>query len=1063
VLRLSCRVAGHLCLLLLLGLFVANSTFAQLETATVSGQVVDPSGLRITGARVRLIDIDRDTNSVTATNPSGLYTFPSVRPGRYRMEVTASGFKVVNVTGLTVNVQDHLEQNFKLAVGSVSESVTVEGGGSSVNTESATVSTVLDRHFAENLPMNGRSFQTLIDLTPGVVLTPSYAYDGGQFSINGQRAASNYWMVDGVSANIGVSSGFNPGNGLAGTLGAFSAQGGTNGLVSVDALQEFRVQTSTYAPEFGRTPGGQISIVTRSGTNRLHGSLFDYFRNDVLDANDWFNGYTNNPPLRKAEERQNDFGGTFSGPILKERTFFFFSYEGLRLRLPQTALSTVPDLAARQNALPAVQPYLNAYPLPTPGAPDDLAHGIAEFNKTFSASSTLDAYSLRVDHKVAQNLSLFGRYDHSPSKIVQRPAALSVISSSDFTIQTATVGATWGLSPVMADDVRFNYSTTTAGGHNTLDNFGGAVPLTSLPFPSPYSARDAQFALDILSLKQGLLFVGQTVSNHQQQINLVDTFSVQRASHTLKVGIDYRRLSPQFNPYLYGQVADFTDVPSAAAGNLQDSLVQSLLRVPLLFHNLGVFAQDTWRAAPRLTITYGLRWDVDFAPSTSSGPGFPAAEGFNIDNLASLSLAPPGTPAFHTPYGGIAPRIGIAYQLYQRQDWVTVLRGGVGVFYDMVGGEVGNTFLNTNYPFGQGVSMIGGSFPLDSTSAAPPLIVPPNAANFGTLAAFNPNLKLPYTVQWNVALEQALSANQTLSASYVGSAGKRLIQSALIFQPNLNIFLANLIGNFASSDYNALQVQFQRRLSSGLQAVASYTWSHSLDTASSGSYFNASNAFVPSSIANANRGPSAFDIRDSFAAGLTYDLPAPTSNAITRAILRGWSTENVIQARTAPPVDLYNSQVFVFLHGYNTNIRPDIVPSQPLYLRGSMYPGTKAFNPAAFTTPPIDPTTGLPLRQGDLPRNALRGFGATQWDFSVHRDFPIRELLKLQFRAELFNVLNHPNFGAPVGDLSSPQFGLATQTLGQYLSGGNVGGGAFSPLYQLGGPRSIQFALKVDF
>ena len=1070
MLHLLCRIVGSFIFLVLFVSVVANTSLAQFETATVSGQVVDPSGLGITRARVRLIDIDRDTTTSAATNPSGLYTFPSVRPGRYRMEVTATGFKVVNITGLTVNVQDHLEQNFKLAIGSVSESVTVEAGSTSVDTESASVSTVVDRNFAENLPMNGRSFQTLIDLTPGVVLTPSTSYDGGQFSVNGQRAVSNYWMVDGVSANIGVSSGFNPGNGFAGTLGGFGAQGGTNGLVSVDAMQEFRIQTSTYAPEFGRTPGGQISIVTRSGTNGFHGSLFDYFRNDVLDANDWFNGYTNTPPLPKAEERQNDFGGTLSGPIQKDRTFFFFSYEGLRLRLPQTELTTVPDVAARQEALPAVQPFLNAYPLPTAGTPDDVAQGIGQFNKTFSNSSTLDAYSIRIDHRLTDKLSVFGRYNYSPSQIVQRPSALSVISTSDITIHTATVGATWVISPGMVNDARFNYSRTSAGGHNVLDNFGGAVPLNSLPFPAPYTSRNAQFALDILSLQQGTLFVGQTVRNLQEQINLVDNVTLQRGTHSLKFGADFRRLAPQFEPYLYGQNADFSDVPSAANGNVADTFVQSLLRVPFLFRNLGIFAQDSWRVVPRLTLTYGLRWDVDFAPSTSSGPGLPAATGFNISNLTNLGLAPPGTPAFHTPYHAVAPRLGLTYRLLQSSDWVTVLRGGAGVFFDLVGGEVGNTFLNTNYPFGQGVGCPGApvcpagaiTFPLDAAVAAPPPIVPPNSTS-GTLGAFDPNIKLPYTVEWNLALEQALGQDQTISASYIGAAGKRLIQSALILQPNSNLLFANLIGNFSTSDYNALQIQFHRHLSHGLQALASYTWSHSLDTASSGSYFNGSNAFVASQARNANRGPSVFDIRNALSGAITYDLPAANVNAFTNAIFKGWSTENIIQARSSPPVDVYNSQAFFFLNGYYTNVRPDAVPGQPLYLYGPMYPGGLAFNPAAFTNPPTDPNTGAPLRQGDLPRNALRGFGGVQWDFSVHRDFSIHESLRLQFRAELFNILNHPNFGSPVGDLSSPQFGRATQTLGQYLSGGNVGGGGFSPLYQLGGPRSIQFALKLDF
>ena len=267
---------------------VASFAWAQSETATVSGQVVDPSGLNITGAQVKLVDIDRDTSAGATTNNSGLYTFPSVRPGRYRIAVTAAGFKVVNVTGVTVNVQDHLEQNFKLVVGSISESMTVMADAYNLNTTDATVSTVVDRNFAENLPMNGRSFQSLIQLTPGVVLTANNGVDTGQFSVNGQRANANYWMVDGVSANIGINAGATAGSGLAGSLGSTSVLGGTNGLVSVDALQEFRIQTSTYAPEYGRQPGAQISIVTRSGASQYHGTAFDYFRNTVLDANDWF-------------------------------------------------------------------------------------------------------------------------------------------------------------------------------------------------------------------------------------------------------------------------------------------------------------------------------------------------------------------------------------------------------------------------------------------------------------------------------------------------------------------------------------------------------------------------------------------------------------------------------------------------------------------------------------------------------------------------------------------------------------------------------------------------------
>jgi hypothetical protein len=1085
--RLVFAFVRNRCVIWLLFSLVANFTWAQSETATVSGQVVDPSGLNITGAQVKLVDIDRDTSTTVATNNSGLYTFPSVRPGRYRMEVVAAGFKVVNVTGLTINVQDHLEQNFKLVVGSISESMTVTADAYDVNTTDATVSTVVDRNFAENLPMNGRSFQSLIQLTPGVVLTANNGVDTGQFSINGQRANSNYWMVDGVSANIGINAGQTAGSGTAGTLGSTSVFGGTNSLVSVDALQEFRIQTSTYAPEFGRQPGGQISIVTRSGTNQFHGTAFDYLRNDAMDANDWFNGFTNNPPLPKAEERQNDFGGTLSGPVFKDKTFFFFSYEGFRLRLPQTALTLVPDTNpqdpfSRQFAQPALLPYMNAYPLPN--GPEVLDangnhQGVAQFNGSYSDPGTLNAYSLRVDHRLNDKLNLFGRYDYSPSELSQRGAgggSLSTVFPMAITTQTATAGATWAISPVAANDFRFNYSSTDASSSSRLDSFGGAVPLGTLPFPSPFTSRNGLFQFEVYSLGNYIgLSAGANAHNHQRQLNILDSVSLQKGSHSLKAGVDYRRLSPRLDPPTYNQNNLFADIPSAETGMILASEIESVLPSTLLFRNLGIFAQDTWHIVPRLTMTYGLRWDVDFVPSSTSGPEFNAVTGFDLSNLSNLALLPAGTQPYNTKWGNIAPRIGLAYQVSGSQRWQTVLRGGFGVFYDLASSEAGNSLgTQPNYPFGSKSFVFGvpyggtATFPLSSANAAPALIAPPDASNFGTLFAVDPNLKSPYTLQWNVAVEQELGKQQTLSVSYVGAAGRRLIQTAGIASPNPSLYQAQLVTNAATSDYDALQLQFQRRLSRSLQALASYSWSHSLDTASAGSTGSGSNA-LPAFSSNVNRGPSDFDIRNALSAALTYDVPAPNGNAFANAILRGWSTENIIQARSAPPVDVYYLDLGELSNGFLTNVRPDVVAGQPFYLYGPQYPGEKAFNPAAFTSPPLNPTTGLPLRQGDLPRNALRGFGAAQWDFAVHREFPIHESLKLQFRAEMFNVLNHPNFGPPVGNLGypgalNPQFGQSIQLLGQSLAGtAGLGAGAFDPLYQLGGPRSIQLGLKLFF
>jgi len=1083
------------CLSFFLIIALSGICLGQSESATLSGRVTDPSGSAVVGAEVVLTNTETNVEMRTKTNGAGLYVFTGVHPGKYRVAAGATGFKVLIKEGLLLHVQDELAENFALTLGTVSETVTVTAEATHVNTTDASVSTVMDRQFAENLPLNGRSFQTLIQLTPGVVLTANNGVDTGQFSVNGQRASSNYWMVDGVSANIGISASLGSGNGLGGALGSSSVLGGTNSLVSVDAMQEFRIQTSTFAPEFGRTPGGQISIVTRSGTNQIHGTAFDYLRNDVLDATGWFNGYTNNPPLPKAKERQNDFGGTLGGPILKDKTFFFFSYEGLRLRLPQTVLSYVPDASftpggttnSRQNAIPALQPYLNAFPLPNPTSPEIFlpcdpatdptcppsgvkATGYAAFNASFSIPASLDAYSLRIDHKLSDKLNVFGRYNYSPSDLSQRGlGALSDVLLTRITTQTGTVGVTWAISNLAANDFHFNYSSTDASSSSYLDNFGGAVPLGALPFPSPFTSSDGNFTFSIASLgNNGGFGAGAYAHNRQRQLNFVDSVSLQRGPHSIKFGIDFRRLSPQVQPAAYTQSVYFLSVESAGSGNVDyQANINSSLPVTFLFRNLGVFAQDTWRVVPRLTLTYGLRWDTDFVPTSLSGPGFPAAVGFNLGNLANLALAPAGTPPYKTSYGNVAPRIGLAYQVSQNPQWQTVLRGGFGVFYDMATSEAGNTASSIFYPFGASSFLpVPTSFPLTGNAPDPPQITPPNASN-SPLYAFNPKLQLPYTLQWNTAIEQSLGRQQTLTASYVGASGRRLLQTAQILFPNPNLILAELVTNTGTSDYNALQIQFHRQMSQGLQALASYTWSHSIDTASAGSFGNASN-LVSELNSHINRGPSDFDIRNAFSMGLTYDVPVHGSNTLANAMLGRWSIETVVQARSALPVDVYYGN-FVFLsNGFFTNVRPDIVAGQPFYLSGPMYPGGKAFNAGAFTSPALDPVTGLPLAQGDLPRSALRGFGATQWDFAVHRDFPIHDWVKLQFRAEMFNLLNHPNFGAPSGNLGGPgfllpTFGLSSALLGQSLAGGQLANGAFNPLYQLGGPRSIQFALKLFF
>jgi hypothetical protein len=1044
----------------------------QSTNGTINGLVLDPSNSAIAGADILVVNDLTGVKYSSRTNAEGIYVLPNLPPGPYRLQVSKVGFKTLIKPNIILAVQDALSINFTLPVGAAFEAVTVEGGAPLVDTESASVSTVVDRHFAENLPMNGRSFQTLIQLTPGVVLTPSNVMDPGQFSVNGQRTDSNYWMVDGVSANIGVgvTNIGSAGVALGGTLGSFSAQGGTNSIASIDALQEFRIQTSTYAPEFGRTPGAQVSIVTRSGTNQFHGTAFDYLRNDVFDANDWF---ASRAGLKKPEERQNDFGGTLSGPIRRDQTFFFFSYEGLRLRLPQVLQTDVPDLAARQDASTVLQPFFNAYP--RPNGTDNPATGIAQFNASYSNMATLDAYSVRLDHHLNSKSSLFGRYDQSPSEIVQRGSGVSLntVANTRILTQTATLGYQSSISPVIFNDLRFNYSRVDANGSFHLDNFGGATALANVPIPSPFSTQNALFIFSISGLIDGGYGQGANGQFIQHQINVVDNVSLQSGSHAIKLGVDYRRLSPEAHPRLYVQHPGFLGVPDAENGNLFFSDVTSGVNTALLFRNIGIFAQDAWKPVPRLTVTYGLRWDIDLTPESLKGPALPAITGFNLNDFSGVSLAPPGTPAFHTDMGAIAPRIGIAYSLSQSPRWGAVLRGGFGVFYNLSSSEVGDLYQNgvAAYPFGaeRFTCCFAGTFPLDPATAAAPAIdqgsLPDNV-----LFALDPNLKPPYTLQWNASFEQGLG-KQTITASYVGALGRRLMQSGRINSPNSSLGGLEFITNTATSDYHALQLQFQRRITQGLQVLASYSWSHSIDTASAGTLFgNEANALVPGTSQEANRASSDFDIRNAASAAFSYEVPGLKRITPVSWVSSGWSIESILQARSAPPVNVYYSNLST-IFGFNAQVRPDLLSGIPLYLYGNQYPGGKILNnnpneagtgcTGPFCPPPVD-STGAPARQGDLGRNALRGFGAFQWDFAIHRDFAIRESTKLQFRAELFNVLNHPNFGQPITNLNSTQFGEATQMLGRSLdqSGGS---GSFSSLYQIGGPRSIQLALKLFF
>lgn len=1018
---------------------------AQSSTATLSGIVTDETDAAIVGARIKVSNVETGFERVVITDEGGSFVVPLLPPSTYFVRVERTGFALFEARNVVLNVNDNLTLKVRLKVGEVGATVTVDETQSLID-ESPAVSTVINRQFAENLPLNGRSIQSLIALTPGAVITSG----PGQFSVNGQRTTTNYFTIDGVGANIGVSTFV--GNVISqqnsGSLPGFTITGGTNNLITVDAIQEFKIQTSTFAPEFGRSPGAQVQIVSRSGSNNLRGSVFEYVRNEAFDAQDWF---ANRSGLAKAPLRQNQYGGTLGGPVFlplfgegnspfydgRNRTFFFFSFEGLRLQLPKTAIRTYPSLRVRQLAADSIKPLLNAFPIPTgpeftnsAGAPT----GLSPFVASYSDKQSLDAISFRIDHSFNDKISIFGRYNNADSSEDFRSTNLAVLIPGEIKTRTATFGTTIVFTPQITNEIRVNYSDNQGLLGNRTDNFGGAIPVEADSYLPPFAPERSGFSASVsLGGVGGTVSVGSTNKMKQEQFNLIDNLSVTKGSHQLKFGFDYRRLAPVYGPQDYFLSPSFSGEASLQNAVANSVFVRHRESARPIFTNFSLYGQDTWRATRRLTLTSGLRWEVNPPPTEADGKDLLTVVGFNTGS--SLALAPSGTKLYQTTYNNFAPRLGAAFQLSQKAGRELVVRGGFGVFYDLGSGQT--TIGYIGFPFDNSYSVSNVPFPIDP--ARVPMPSPPtiNLPITSTIIASDPNLLLPYTLQWNLALEQSLGANQSVSATYVGAAGRRLLATLTRRNLSPNFPNINYTGNLATSDYHALQLQFERRLSKGLQVLSSYTWSHAIDEVSDES--------VNSNIV---RGDANFDVRHNFSTALTYNLPTLKSNPFVHHIFGGWAIDSIIRVQTAPPFSI-TSGSFIQPDGSVTASRVNLIPGQPIYLEDPNAPGGRRLNRAAFAAAPAE-------QQGSLGRNAVRGFGLFQTDLAIRREFGLTERLKLYLRAEAFNVFNTPNFGSPNTTLTNPLFGESTFMFRQ-------GVGGLNSLYQTGGPRSLQFAVRLSF
>lgn len=1065
---------------------ISLPSFAQSGEATLAGVVEDPSGALIPNAPVRITNVDTGITVNSKSNGRGLFTVSGLTPGRYSLHAQHDGFAGVEINNITLNVGDQRRFEVKLPLSQSQQVVQVDGDTETINTSNATVSTVIDREFVNDIPLNGRSFQTLILLAPGVVTSSPQGGDDGEFSINGQRTNANYYMLDGLSANNQASQ--LSGSATAGMSPNATALGTTQAILPVDALQEFRIATSTFPAEFGRQPGGSINFQSRSGTNRYHGGLFDYVRNNAFDANNWFNTYTT-PIIARPAEHQNDFGGFVGGPLGipklfsgRDRLFFFFAYEGMRVILPQAATvyyvpsngtystGTASDpryLNMRANAPAALRPALNAFPLPNctvarnPQCVDGVANGLSPYLFSSSTPGSLNTIAGRTDAQVTPRIRLFARYNDSTSSTVSYLTSGPDLVTTTQRSSAYVLGADFAFHGSLLNTLRLQYAPSSRVINYSLAPLGGAQPVNLQTMQGlPALGGETQLIVETSGGGEVGKIYTLNYGARQFQPNGVDTFSWAHGAHFFKAGVDYRQTRVYMDD---GKLARgpgayyFYESPTQMVGNEpQEIETFNTVRQDPTTRNLGLFFQDEWRIHKRLTLSLGLRWDVNPPPTISGAQQYTYTG--DITKPSTMALSQLGAPLYKTTYTNVQPRFGTAYVAHDQSGHMTVVRGGIGLYYDTI--ALGQT-IGSGFSYGAGSHKVlttssTGYHPFPMPASA--ILIPfQSSMPYGLDLVADPHVVPPSSLHWNVAVQQELGPRQNVTLGYVGSTGKNLI-----FMEEYPLTTATKQSNGTStfgtirqyqngpgSNYNALQASYKLRPTRGLQAMASYTWAHAIDWSS-----------TDNAILTRQRGNSNHDVRNNFTAAFVYNAPGYVSAGRTvQQLTSNWSFSLMMVSRSGFPVNVTGPTVVDPATGDEYPSRVNYNGSNP-YVHVNGIPGGRQFNAAAFSVP-----TSAQAQVGNSPRNFLRGFGETAANVAIQRRFILHDSLSFQLRAEAFNVLNHPNFGAlnvscgtsTLGaKCTNSLMGQATSMISDALVGANA-------IYQQGGPRSLQLTARLQF
>jgi len=1024
--------------------FLSIPAVGQVTTGSISGYVIDPANRPIPQSSVMAVDAARSIRKSAVTDASGFYRFADLPPSVYELSTTAQGFEPVKIDNVRLKVNENLRADFRPPVAGKQESVTVRADVRAVQTESSELGTVLESGAISELPLNARDFLQLALLTPGVLppVQDSALSTRGDFAMhaNGGREEFNNYLLDGVDNN----------------------DQDTNRYVmqpSVDAIQEFKIATNSYGAQYGRNAGGQVNVITRSGTNEFHGFLYEYLRNRDVDARNFFDG-SDKPQLIR-----NQFGGGMGGPLIANRTFFFADYDGLRGEQGYSRLATVPTAAQRSGdfagSVPLVDPFSGA-PFPGNQIPASLISPIAQKILTLYPLPTnnsiggnylaqpvendrLDQFNIRLDHRLSDRDQLTLRYSYFYKNIFEpyAEASQSLPGFGDYpqdrghnalinyvrTLSPSTINSLLlGFNRAARSDLQQNYTTNV----NTLWGVG-YLPTDPIQFGYP--------SIDVLGLSLAGDVTTLPIDRHTTTYQLNDTLSLVHGNHGIQIGAEFRKieLNGIVDVYARGELAFLGALTGSGIGDLLLGLptftLDSQMTAPQTLRTFAsnFFIQDDWKVRPNLTLNFGLRYEYNTPPTDPTNR-------MDVLNLSTGQLNQVGTDGLsrsgiRPDYTNFAPRVGFAWN--PRKNFV--IRGGYGIFYD-AGMLVVNSALYYNPPYftirvytPSATSLLTLQDPFPSSAA----YTPP-----ASLSTLSPNIVTPNLQDWNFTLQQALEKVGTFTVAYAASKGTHLIRSLDLNQPPpgpgplssrepypnfANIFYTE---SGADSEFQSLQLSFNRALRKGLSVMANYMFSKSMDDTSAFLGTPADPNFPQNSHDyHAEHALSSFDEPNYATVALVYQLPWHNR------WLRNTDVRSILTARSGQPftplVAADNSNTGNVGGNYGTD-RPDVVHTPHLANPGPQ----EWFDTSAFVVNPL-------YTFGDAGRNILRGPGSVTLDLELARRFMLSERVSMTFEAQAFNSLNRVNFDLPQLYVDDPT--------------------TFGKIFSAEAPRQIQFALRLAF